>query len=160
MSVSPTAKANSARHDLNDAALGTYLLKSNTIPGLRLPVVSTKIGYGQSNPTYFLDDAAYATWSLSCLPRYTLMLTGEIPRGTRFILRKKPSGTIISPVAHQVDREFRVLKALGSVKGFPVPRVYALSMDSSIIGTPFYVCHRNRVVPGHGSGMLMLSRNR
>lgn len=63
-----------------------------------------------------------------------------LSRGTRFILRKKPAGTIISPVAHQVDREFRVLEALGSVEGFPVPKVYTLCMDSSVIGTPFYVC--------------------
>lgn len=60
-------------------------------------------------------------------------------RGTRFILRKKPSGTIISPVAHQVDREFRVLQALGKVEGFPVPRVYVLCMDAGVIGTAFYV---------------------
>lgn len=45
------------RHDLNDANLGEYLV--NRLPNLRLPVISTKIGYGQSNPTYFVDDAAY-----------------------------------------------------------------------------------------------------
>jgi len=60
-------------------------------------------------------------------------------RGKRYVLRKKPSGTIISPVAHQVDREFRVLKALGSVKGFPVPKVFVLCMDPEVIGTAFYV---------------------
>ena len=103
------------RHDLEDAKLGTYL--QQYIPSLKLPVISTKIGYGQSNPTYFVDDASE----------------------TRFILRKKPSGTIISPVAHQVDREYKVLKALGSVEGFPVPKVFCLCMDSSIIGTAFYV---------------------
>lgn len=102
-------------HDLNDAKLGSYL--QQYLPNLQLPVKSTKIGYGQSNPTYFVDDA----------------------NQTRFILRKKPSGTIISPVAHQVDREYRVLKALGSVEGFPVPKVYCLCMDVSIIGTAFYV---------------------
>lgn len=103
------------RHDLNDEALGNYLVEH--LPNLKLPVVSTKIGYGQSNPTYFVDDA----------------------EGQRFILRKKPAGTIISPVAHQVDREYRVLKALGKVDGFPVPRVYCLCEDASIIGTAFYV---------------------
>ncbi|KAJ4287363.1 hypothetical protein N0V90_012761 [Kalmusia sp. IMI 367209] len=87
------------RHDLDDTALGQYL--QNHLPDLKLPIISTKIGYGQSNPTYFVDDAIK----------------------TRYILRKKPSGTIISPVAHQVDREYRVIKALGSVEGFPVPRV-------------------------------------
>jgi len=112
--MSATTKTKS-RHDLNNEALGKYLI--NRVPGLKLPIVSTKIGYGQSNPTYFVDDAA----------------------NTRFILRKKPSGTIISPVAHQVDREYRVIKALGSVEGFPVPKVYCLCMDDSIIGTPFYV---------------------
>lgn len=104
-----------ARHDLDDAKLGKYLQQA--IPDLELPVVSTKIGYGQSNPTYFVDDAGK----------------------TRYILRKKPSGTIISPVAHQVDREYKVLKALGTIDGFPVPKVYCLCMDSEIIGTPFYV---------------------
>jgi aminoglycoside phosphotransferase (APT) family kinase protein len=103
------------RHDLDNAKLGGYLQQH--IPELKLPVTSTKIGYGQSNPTYFVDDA----------------------NETRFILRKKPSGTIISPVAHQVDREYKVLKALGSVEGFPVPKVYCLCMDPSVIGTAFYV---------------------
>ncbi|KAF2420572.1 kinase-like protein [Tothia fuscella] len=103
------------RHDLNDAGLGNYLI--GHLPNLQLPVKSTKIGYGQSNPTYFVDDAA----------------------GTRFILRKRPSGTIISPVAHQIDREYRVINALGKVEGFPVPKVYCFCKDTSIIGTTFYV---------------------
>lgn len=111
------------RHDLDEKSLGHYL--SNHLPSLELPVVATKIGYGQSNPTYFVDDAA----------------------GVRYILRKKPSGTIISPVAHQVDREYRVLKALGTVKEFPVPRVYCLCMDADVIGTPFYVWIANKRTP-------------
>lgn len=110
-----TSSKQTGRHDLNDAKLGEYLQRH--IPTLRLPVISTKIGYGQSNPTYFVDDAVQ----------------------TRYILRKKPSGAIISPVAHQVDREYKVLKALGTVDGFPVPKVYCLCMDSSVIGTAFYV---------------------
>jgi hypothetical protein len=121
------------RHDLDDAKLGKYL--EPYLPNLKLPIVSTKIGYGQSNPTYFVDDA----------------------NNTRYILRKKPSGTIISPVAHQVDREYKVLKALGSVEGFPVPKVYCLCMDTSIIGTAFYVCLPSLLTPvvtnihsGHG----------
>jgi aminoglycoside phosphotransferase (APT) family kinase protein len=60
----------------------------------------------------------------------------------RFVLRKKPPGKSISPVAHQVDREFRVMKALGTVKGFPVPKVFHLCIDDTIIGTQFYVCRR------------------
>ncbi|KAL5116924.1 hypothetical protein ACEQ8H_005141 [Pleosporales sp. CAS-2024a] len=113
--MSGQAPQEKRRHDLDDGQLGEYL--KDWLPNFRLPIVSTKIGYGQSNPTYFIDDA----------------------NQTRFILRKKPSGTIISPVAHQVDREYKVLKALGSVHGFPVPKVYCLCMDASIIGTTFYV---------------------
>jgi aminoglycoside phosphotransferase (APT) family kinase protein len=111
----PEGTQQKTRHDLDDVKLGQYL--QGYMPDLKLPIASTKIGYGQSNPTYFIDDAS----------------------NTRYILRKKPSGTIISPVAHQVDREYRVIKALGSVEGFPVPKVYCLCMDPSIIGTPFYV---------------------
>lgn len=47
------------RHDLDDASLGKYLLSTNAIPNLALPLKSTKIGYGQSNPTYFVDDARF-----------------------------------------------------------------------------------------------------
>lgn len=46
-----------SHHDVDNEALGEYLRKSGTIPGLQLPITTTKIGYGQSNPTYFLDDA-------------------------------------------------------------------------------------------------------
>jgi aminoglycoside phosphotransferase (APT) family kinase protein len=111
----PEGTQQKTRHDLDDVKLGQYL--QGYMPDLKLPIASTKIGYGQSNPTYFIDDAS----------------------NTRYILRKKPSGTIISPVAHQVDREYRVIKALGSVEGFPVPKVYCVCMDPSIIGTAFYV---------------------
>jgi aminoglycoside phosphotransferase (APT) family kinase protein len=111
------------RHDLDDEKLGKYLQQK--IPEIELPVVSTKIGYGQSNPTYFVDDAAK----------------------TRYILRKKPSGAIISPVAHRVDREYNVIKALGTIDGFPVPKVYCLCMDPDIIGTAFYVRRTKRTRP-------------
>jgi aminoglycoside phosphotransferase (APT) family kinase protein len=54
----------------------------------------------------------------------------------RYVLRKKPPGQLLAS-AHQVDREFRVMKALeGHV---PVPRMRALCTDEAIIGTTFYV---------------------
>ncbi|KAM5352885.1 hypothetical protein ACJ41O_005607 [Fusarium nematophilum] len=116
--MSPDARSKAgSQHDLDDGPLGQYLSDGGKIPGLQLPIVTTKIGYGQSNPTYFIDDAA----------------------GSRFILRKKPPGKSISPVAHQIEREYKVLQALGSVEGFPVPRVFDLCRDSSVIGTAFYV---------------------
>lgn len=55
---SGTASTPGSSHDLDDRALGRYLAKSGKIPNLQLPVVTTKIGYGQSNPTYYVDDAA------------------------------------------------------------------------------------------------------
>ena len=75
---------------------------------------------GQSNPTYLL----------------------ETPR-TAFVLRRKPPGKLL-PGAHAVDREYRVLAALGA-QGFPVPKVYGLCDDESVIGTAFYVMD---MVPG------------
>ncbi|HEX7931147.1 MAG TPA: phosphotransferase family protein [Sphingomicrobium sp.] len=75
---------------------------------------------GQSNPTYLL----------------------ETPR-TAFVLRRKPPGKLL-PGAHAVDREYRVLAALGA-QGFPVPKVYGLCEDESVIGTAFYIMD---MVPG------------
>ena len=53
------------------------------------------------------------------------------------MLRKKPPGQLLAS-AHQVDREYRVMKALGGV-GFPVPVMRALCEDDSVLGTSFYV---------------------
>jgi aminoglycoside phosphotransferase (APT) family kinase protein len=64
----------------------------------------------------------------------TFMLTAG---PNRYVLRKKPPGQLLAS-AHQVDREYRVMKALGGV-GFPVPHMRAFCDDDSVIGTPFYV---------------------
>ena len=69
---------------------------------------------GQSNPTYRL-----------------------VTPSRSYVLRRKPSGTLVKG-AHAVEREAKVLSALGGT-GFPVPRVYALCMDESIIGAWFYI---------------------
>jgi aminoglycoside phosphotransferase (APT) family kinase protein len=69
---------------------------------------------GQSNPTYKL----------------------ETP-GAAYVLRRKPPGKLL-PSAHAVDREFRVMSALGA-QGFPVPRMHGLCEDPDVIGTAFYV---------------------
>lgn len=37
-----------------------------------------------------------------------------------------------------MDREFRVLQALEKT-AVPVPRVFSLCMDPSVLGTPFYI---------------------
>lgn len=67
----------------------------------------------------------------------TFLLTTEAADGPkRYVLRKKPPGQLLSS-AHQVDREYRVMKALeGRV---PVPHMRALCEDAEVIGTAFYV---------------------
>jgi aminoglycoside phosphotransferase (APT) family kinase protein len=77
----------------------------------------TRIGGGQSNPTYFLDYA-----------------------DRRLVLRKQPSGPILRG-AHAVDREYRVLAALHPV-GVPVPRPVLYHADPAALGTPFYLMDR------------------
>jgi len=69
---------------------------------------------GQSNPTYKLTTPART-----------------------YVLRRKPPGKLLSG-AHAVDREYRVITALGG-QGFPVARSYGLCLDEAVIGTPFYV---------------------
>lgn len=69
---------------------------------------------GQSNPTYQLITPSKA-----------------------YVMRRKPPGKLL-PSAHAVDREYKVITALGSV-GFPVPRTYCLCTDEEIVGTMFYV---------------------
>lgn len=68
----------------------------------------------------------------------TFLLTTQTRAGPRrFVLRKKPPGQLLAS-AHQVDREYRIMKALGQTD-VPVPRMRALCEDPGIIGTTFYV---------------------
>ncbi|KAK3846852.1 MAG: kinase-like domain-containing protein [Linnemannia gamsii] len=102
-------------YQLDAAQLEPYL--SKTIAGISLPIKVSQFKLGQSNPTYLLTDA----------------------KGQRFVLRKKPAGALLSSTAHAVEREYRILKALGENSNVPVPKVYTLCEDVSVIGTPFYV---------------------
>jgi aminoglycoside phosphotransferase (APT) family kinase protein len=73
---------------------------------------------GASNPTFLITTTDRA---------------GE----RRYVLRKKPPGTLLAS-AHQVDREYRIMKALAATD-VPVPRMRALCEDPAVIGTTFYV---------------------
>lgn len=86
----------------------------NHVEGYRGPGKLTKFGFGQSNPTFRLSS----------------------PSGD-YVLRRKPLGPLL-PKAHAIEREFRVLSALGD-SPVPVPRVHALCEDSSLLGAPFFV---------------------
>ena len=68
----------------------------------------------------------------------TFLLTTQGPDGPhRYVLRKKPPGQLLAS-AHQVDREYGIMKALHG-SGVPVPVMRALCEDPDIIGTSFYV---------------------
>lgn len=97
---------------LDQAALGSYL--EANVPGFHGLHSVEKFKSGQSNPTYRLSADS-----------------GD------YVLRAKPPGQLLKS-AHQVDREFRVIKALGAT-GFPVPEVLHLSDEDSPIGRMFYV---------------------
>lgn len=73
-----------------------------------------KFHSGQSNPTWLVT-----------------------ARSGRYVLRAKPPGQLLKS-AHQVDREYRVMKALAATS-VPVPSVLYLSPEDSPIGRMFYV---------------------
>lgn len=104
---------------LDRRRLESYL--HDRIAGYRGPLEILQFEGGQSNPTYLLTTPQ-----------------------AKYVLRRKPSGGLLKS-AHAVDREFRVIQALGQVPGFPVPEALALCEDVSVIGSMFYVM---RHVPG------------
>jgi aminoglycoside phosphotransferase (APT) family kinase protein len=99
-------------HRFDQAGLAAWM--SREIEGFRGPIDVTQFSGGQSNPTFLIDS----------------------PCG-RFVVRRKPPGPLL-PGAHAIDREARIMTALTG-QGFEVPHVHGLCLDSSIIGTPFYV---------------------
>ena len=63
-------------------------------------------------------------------------------------MRKKPAGQLLSKTAHQVEREYRMLRALHTYntnpsttldKKVPIPEPIVLCEDVDVIGTPFYI---------------------
>ncbi|PJG46763.1 phosphotransferase family protein [Sphingobium sp. LB126] len=54
----------------------------------------------------------------------------------KYVLRSKPAGASAS--AHAVEREYRLMSAVGKV-GFPVAQAYALCEDEGVIGSVFFV---------------------
>lgn len=78
------------------------------------PLTIEQFKGGQSNPTYKLVTPARS-----------------------YVLRRKPPGQLLKG-AHAVEREARVMAALGPT-GFPVPHVFGVCTDESVIGTWFFV---------------------
>ena len=100
------------RHRIDEARLEGWMREN--VEGFGGPLTVLQFKGGQSNPTYRLDtpDRSY-------------------------VMRRKPFGKLL-PSAHAVDREFKVIAALGK-QGFPVARAYALCTDDSVIGAAFYI---------------------
>ncbi len=69
--------------------------------------------------------------------------TFYITRGDQqLVLRRPPRGPLL-PTAHDVLREYRVLKALNQTN-VPTPRVLLACEDTEIIGAPFYIMERSQ----------------
>jgi aminoglycoside phosphotransferase (APT) family kinase protein len=100
------------QHDLPLTRLEGWM--RDHIDGFRGPLAAEQFEGGQSNPTYKL-------------------LSGS----GSYVVRHKPAGHLL-PSAHAVDREYRVMRALSGT-AVPVPEVYALCEDDSVIGSAFYV---------------------
>ncbi|MET8430439.1 phosphotransferase family protein [Nocardia sp. NPDC004860] len=93
-------------------ALELYL--GATVTDLAGPLTATLITGGKSNLTYALSDGEH-----------------------RWVLRRPPLGPL-TPSAHDMAREYRVLDALQST-AVPVARTVALCEDTDVIGVPFGV---------------------
>ncbi len=99
-------------HRFDELRLARWL--EANIAGFAGPLSVEQFKGGQSNPTYKL-----------------------ITPTRSYVLRRKPPGQLIKG-AHAVEREARILSALGPT-GFPVAKVYGLCTDHSIIGSWFFV---------------------
>lgn len=99
---------------LDETALAKWL--EDHVPGFSGFVSLNKFGDGQSNPTYRVD-----------------------AKSGQYVLRAKPPGQLLKS-AHAVDREYRVMNALGSTN-VAVPKMLALSPEGedSPIGRMFFV---------------------
>jgi len=117
--ITPTAEVRE-QHRFDVDSLERYLRER--IPDFQGPIEVRQFRGGQSNPTYYLAAG-----------------------GRELVLRRKPPGKLL-PSAHAVDREYRVMTALGRTT-VPVPRTYLLCEDDSVIGTAFFVmdCVHGRV---------------
>ncbi len=101
-----------AAHAIDEGRLAEYL--KGALPDAHGPMRLSQFAYGQSNPTYVIafDDREY-------------------------VLRKQPPGELL-PSAHAVDREYKVIRALGQTD-VPVAKAYALCEVESDIAQVFYI---------------------
>ncbi|MGH6982519.1 MAG: phosphotransferase [Stellaceae bacterium] len=99
-------------HRFDEARLAAWMV--DHVEGFAGPLTVEQFQGGQSNPTYRLSTPLQ-----------------------RYVLRRKPPGRLL-PSAHAVDREYRIITALGNSE-VPVARTFGLCTDDSVIGTTFFV---------------------
>jgi aminoglycoside phosphotransferase (APT) family kinase protein len=102
------------RHRFDIDRMAGYLARH--LPGFAGPLTVKQFQGGQSNPTYLL----------------------ATPK-SRYVMRSKPGPVAkLLPSAHAIEREYRVMRALGGQR-IPVPEVLLLCEDESVIGRAFFV---------------------
>jgi aminoglycoside phosphotransferase (APT) family kinase protein len=103
-----------AQHAFDRAALTTWLGKH--LDNFQGPLSVEMFKGGQSNPTYKL-----------------------VTPSQSYVMRAKPGPqSRLLPSAHAIEREFAVMRGLQG-SPVPVPRMYGLCEDESVIGRAFYV---------------------
>lgn len=104
----------SAAHAFDVQALSQWM--NQHVAGFAGPVTVEMFKGGQSNPTYKL-----------------------VTPGRSYVMRSKPGPVAkLLPSAHAIEREFKVMRGLAGTD-VPVPHMYALCEDESIIGRAFYI---------------------
>ena len=104
----------SESHAFDVAALTAWMAQH--VEGFAGPITVEMFKGGQSNPTYKL-----------------------VTPGCSYVMRSKPGPVAkLLPSAHAIEREFKVMRGLAGTD-VPVPRMYALCEDESIIGRAFYI---------------------
>lgn len=101
---------------IDEERLRRYLLEH--LPGEDVPLQVERVFGGHSNETFYITRGAQETW----------------------VLRRPPRGPLL-PTAHDVLREYRVLKALNATS-VPVPRALLACDDIEVTGAPFYLMER------------------
>jgi aminoglycoside phosphotransferase (APT) family kinase protein len=104
----------SEKHAFDTGALTAWLTQN--VEGFQGPLSVEMFKGGQSNPTYKLSTPSRS-----------------------YVMRSKPGPVAkLLPSAHAVEREFAVMTGLAGTD-VPVPRMFGLCEDESVIGRAFYI---------------------
>src|ERR1700741_3214615 len=107
-------RAVSQQHAFDIESIAAWLEKN--LDGFKGPLTGEMFKGGQSNPTYKL-----------------------VTPSRSYVMRAKPGPVAkLLPSAHAIEREYAVMSGLAGTD-VPVPRMYCLCEDESVIGRAFYV---------------------